>query len=79
MNIVTTLLHKFVSALASVDAIVGQMQDGIERLERASAAHEKQAAKLDAKISHLANLAADSMDEAARAKRVADRFRNLIG
>ena len=78
MNIVTTLLHKLVSGLASVDAIVSDMERGIERLERATAAHEKQAMKLDAKISHLAGLAADSMDNAARAARVAKKLRALI-
>ena len=78
MNFLTTLLHKLVSGLASVDAIVADMHRGIERLERASAAHEKQAEKLDLKIRGLAEMSADSLDQSARAKRVARKLRDLV-
>jgi hypothetical protein len=63
----------------NVEAILGDVTTAVDRLERAVAAHQKLGDFHDEKAGKYAALAEAAYDEASRAKRVAAKFRNLIG
>jgi hypothetical protein len=63
----------------NVEAILGDLSNTVERLERAVAAHQKLGDHHENKADKHAYLAETAYDEAARAKRVVSKFRALLG